>query len=110
MLENLLKQEEEFQPYLLPKDYSFIGPVNQNLLEQFIKVASRFTPAISITKSVHHVLSNKRAVRKVLNILPPRIPIKIYAVTSTGRSLLVHSDIKTYCIQNNIEYPLTVPG
>ena len=109
MLENLFKQEEEFQSYLLPKDYSFIGPVNQNLLEQFIKVASIFTPAISITKSIHHVLSNKMAVRKALNFRPQGILVKIYAVTSTGRSLLVHADIKTYCIQNNIRCLLTVP-
>lgn len=107
MLEELITEEKKFQPYLLNKDYTFIGPTDQSLFESFIKNANKFAPTVSILRSIHHVLSHKESVRKAINFLPPGTLLRIFVVTPTSGNILLHSDIENYCRKNNINYPLS---
>ena len=106
MLTDIFTIEKDFQPFLLKRDYTFIGPVQPNLLKDFINVATKFAPIVSISRSVHHVLSHKQSIEKTLSLLGIEIPLRIYVVTYNNKQLLKYSDIENYCIQNNIIYPI----
>lgn len=105
MLEELIKKEEAFQEHLLNRDYTFIGPSNQELMEEFIKNANNFAPIVSVSRSIHQVLSHKKSVRKAIDLLPPQTDLRIYVVKrSLGKQFLAHSTIDDYSKENN--YPL----
>ncbi len=104
MLQDLIVDEEKFQPYLLENDYTFIGPVDQELFKPFFQTANNFAPVVSIIRSIHHVLSHKESVRKALGLLPPNTPLRIFVVTPARGDVLLHSDIEGYCKRNNIDY------
>jgi hypothetical protein len=105
MLEELLNEEQKFQPYLLKGHYTFIGPENQNLLGKFIEQANLLAPIIAISRTVHHALSHKNSTINALQVLPPKTKLRIYIVIPTTSPILFHSNIEEYCNQNNILYP-----
>jgi len=105
MLQELIALEEKFQPFLLKKDYTFIGPVDQNLFKPFFSNANNFAPVVSFSRSIHHVLSHKESVRKAIALLPTGTPMRIFVVTPARGDILLHSDIEGYCKRNNINFP-----
>ena len=105
MLQDLIVEEEKFQPYLLNNDYTFIGPVDQDLFKPFFQTANNFAPVVSIIRSIHHVLSHKESVKKAIALFPAGTPLRIFVVTPARGDVLLHSDIEGYCKRNNISYP-----
>jgi len=106
MLQDIIIEEQNFQPYLLPNHYTFIGPVNQNLFEDFFRRANLIAPVVAFSRSIHHVLSNKDAVRAALPFLPANSPLRVYVVIPTENSdALFHSSIEDYCEKFNVNYP-----
>lgn len=105
MLEQLLSEEQKFQPYLLEGHYTFIGPEDQNLLGQFIERANWLAPIVAISRTVHHALSHKDSTINALQVFPQNTQLRIYVVIPTNSPILFHSNIEEYCNQNNITYP-----
>jgi hypothetical protein len=108
MLQDLIDLEERFQPYLLNNDYTFIGPVDQQLLNPFISRANDLAPIVSILRTVHHALSHKQSTRHALAVLPPNAELRIYVVYRSldNDSLLIHGTIEGYCQKNKFDFPL----
>jgi hypothetical protein len=107
MLQELIELEDRFQPYLLNNDYTFIGPVDQQLLEPFMRRANNLAPVISMSRSLHDFLSDKDATRQALAVLPPGTPLRIFVVTYTPPprdSFLLHSTIEGYCQEHHIDF------
>lgn len=104
MLQDLINEEEKFRPYLLDRDYTFIGPANQDLFKDFFQAANNFAPIVGISRSIHHVLSHKDSVRKALAFLPAGTLLRIFVVAPSKGDILLHSDIEGYCRRNNINY------
>ncbi len=104
MLEELSDRQERFEPYLKNGHYSFIGPVDQNLFEPFMKTVNRFAPVKSFSRSIHDVLSNKQAVQKTLGMFPDTIELRIYVVQKSDSQILLHDTIEGYCEKNNVDF------
>jgi hypothetical protein len=103
MLQKLLDIQERLEPHLRPGIYSFIGPVNQNLFEPFMRTANNIAPVVAFSRSIHHVLSNKQAVQKALSILSANEPLRIYIVHSKYEDTLFHETVEEYCEAHNID-------
>ena len=105
MNEELFKLEERFQPFLLRNDYTFVGPIDENLMKIFNKAANRIAPRVALLRSVHHVLSNRNATKNALLLLPQDTQLRIFVVLSNGkRNLFLHSTLEEYCRRNNINF------
>lgn len=105
MNEELFEFEEKFQPFLLKNDYTFVGPIDENLMDVFTKAANRIAPGISLLRSIHHALSNRNATRNALLLLPQDAQLRIFVVVSNGkRNIFIHSTLEEYCIRNNINF------
>ena len=106
MLEQLIMLDDGFQPFLRHGDYTFIGPVNQDLMRQFMLRANDFAPARGIFRSIHDALSNRAATRAALAVLPNNTELRIYVI---GRfqgdgDILGHTTIEDYCRNHNIDF------
>ncbi|MCB0743156.1 MAG: hypothetical protein KDC67_04570 [Ignavibacteriae bacterium] len=103
-MDELLELEERFQPFLLNDDYTFIGPTDINLLNEFTRTANRLAPVVAISRSVHHALSHTPSTRTAIGILPPGTELRIYVVIRTNDPILFHATIEEYCDRNNINF------
>ena len=105
MKEKLYDLESQFQPFLLRNDYTFIGPTDPLILNNFYKLVNKLAPRIGILRSIHHALSNRVAVKQSLLYLSEETELKIYVVISNGhRGKVVHTTISEYCVENNINF------
>lgn len=103
MREQLFELENQFQPFLLGNDYTFIGPIDSIVLSKFYEIVNKFAPRKGILRSIHHALIDKNAVKKALLLLSKETELRIYVVISNGhRSKLFHTSIIEYCQKNNI--------
>ena len=104
MNEDVFELEVRFQPYLLKNDYTFVGPLDQNLFQPFMKNANLIAPVVAFSRSIHHALSNKQATLQACRLLPQGTPLKVYVVVSNGHDMLMHADIEEYCRRNKIDF------
>ena len=51
MHEDVFILEQKFQPYLLNNDYTFVGPVDEDLLDNFIHLFSKLQYGLAIILS-----------------------------------------------------------
>ncbi len=96
--------DRRFEPDLKNGHYSFKGPVDENLLEQFMKTGNRFASVNSFIWSMHDVFSNKQAVQKILEMYPDTIALRIYVVQARDKEFLHHDTIEGYCQENNVDF------
>ena len=103
-MKELIDLEERFQPFLQNNDYTFIGPANVTLMENFIRSANMSAPVIANSRSVHHALSHKPSVLGALGILPVDAELRIYVVVNEADDFLFHATIEEYCQRFNIDF------
>lgn len=96
---NLYKQNEHIQRYLLKDHYSFIGPVDENKFEDFVKLSNKISKK-SYFGTIHNVLKDKEATEAALTILG--ITDRRIFVVVPNSQILFHSTLEEYCKQNNI--------
>ena len=106
MLEKLIQLQDRFQPFLKDRDYSFIGPVDQSLLEPFMRRANDLAPIVSINREVRHFLSHRAATLQALDIFPTKTQLRIYIVDGRSDDILLHDTIENYCTKHNIEFEI----
>ncbi|WP_123962581.1 hypothetical protein [Chryseobacterium sp. 5_R23647] len=104
-LENLIEEQSKFDSYLKNSDYTFIGPVNQNLFEPFFKNVNMIAPMRGFPRKIKDFMSNRDAVLKVLSQLPNEEELRIYVIIDRSDDILFHSTIEEYCERFNIQYP-----
>ncbi|WP_116790267.1 hypothetical protein [Flavobacterium psychrotrophum] len=95
MSEDIFKTEEAFQQYLNEGDYTFVGPVNQDLLGIFTFSANLALPG-SQKESIHNALSNKQAIKDVLPGLPEGTPLRVYVVFGSIPNALSYTTTEDY--------------
>jgi len=105
MIEEIITLEEQFQPYLQTGDYTFIGPADEQLFEEFIKTVTLIAPVITTSGSVHDALSNKMAVKHIITRLPKIKETRVYIMAGKGPEVLQHTTIEEYCLANDIRFP-----
>lgn len=98
-----LELDDDFQKYLKEDHYSFVAPVDSNLLDQFIKTVSKIAPS-GFLGTIHKSLSNREATREALRYFPDT-EVRVYIMASRSPSILLHSTVPDYCRKMNIEYP-----
>jgi len=103
-MNELLQLEERFQPFLQNDDYTFIGPSDINLLNEFTQAANRLAPVVAFSRSVHHALSHSPSTRAALGVLPQGTEMRIYVVIRRNDPVWFHATIEDYCETNNIEF------
>ena len=95
MVHNIFNEEEAFQSFLCEGDYTFVGPVDQDLLGIFT-----FSVNMSITdaekESIHTALSNKNAVKDVISGLPEGTQLRVYVVFGNVPNALSYATIDDY--------------
>ena len=101
-LKEVIELQAKLEPYLLPDDYSFIGPENQNLLNQFTNRVNDFAPIVSFNREFRDFLGNKQAVSAALPYLPHGTKLRIYVINGEGDNILLHDTVESYCKRNNI--------
>ncbi len=105
MREQLIALDNRLQPFLTDRNYSFIAPIDQNLLQPFIERVNRIAPTVALSRSIHHALGNRQATRRVLDTIPADIPLRIYVVTIVQNdSILMQETIEDFCRNNNIDF------
>lgn len=104
MNEELFNQEENFQKYLREKDYTFIGPADANLLNEFMKRANLIAPLVGFSRSIHHALSNRSATRSALQYLPANSELRTYVIIRLDDQFLFHATTEEYCKRFDINY------
>lgn len=102
MNDDIFTLEQKFQPYLLNNDYTFVGPVDEDLFNNFIQIAYRINADQKVFYTTHCTLSNTEITRKALQMLPNNAPTRIYVIVNT--KLLLHATIEKYCKRNNIDF------
>jgi len=109
MLQQLIKLEDRFQPYLLNHDYTFIGPADQNLMNVFMKRANDIAPVVSFSRSIHDALSSKDATRRAAASLPIGTPLRLFVIQRTSgayEDMLLHDTLEGYIQKNNIDFQI----
>lgn len=104
-LEQLIEEQAKFEPYLNDTDYTFIGPINQNLFESYMKNTNLIAPMKGFPRKIKDFLSNKDAILKAIALLPPQTELRIYVIIDKSNDILFHSTIEEYCERQNIKYP-----
>jgi len=104
-IENLTEEQSKFEPYLINTDYTFIGPVDQNLFEPFMKNVNLFAPMKGYHRKIKDFMSDKNAVNKALALLPVGTELRIYTIINKSENILFHSTIEEYCETMKISYP-----
>lgn len=104
--EEAFKQEDDFQPYLLKNHYTFIGPENEDLFEDFYRTANKIAPPNPFSRSMHEVLSNKHVVKTAIKYLSKGTPLKVYVmIRQVNPDILIHASIEDYCDRFKVDYP-----
>ena len=103
MNEKIFAQEEDFQPYLLENHYTFVAPINGDLLDKFIKITNEIAPP-NVFHTIHNVLSNRNATKKALEFLPPDTQLRVYVIIPNNDTFLIHATIDDYCKRYNVDY------
>lgn len=96
-LEKLRSIEEKVQICLKKGEYTFIGPVDRESFESFIKNATTIAPA---GRTIHEGLSNKEVISKALLAVNSDLPLRIYVVNSSAPNFLSFDTIEGYCELN----------
>lgn len=104
MLKELIQLQDRFQPFLRNRDYTFIGPEDQSLLEPFMRRANDLAPIVSFNRELRHFLNNRAAAIQALEVLPANTPLRIYVVDGTTEDFLFHDTLENYCANHNIEF------
>lgn len=104
MLKDLIKEQEKFSPFLRGRDYTFIGPSDPNLFDQFCRIVNDYAPVTGFNRSIHDALSHEKSVSVALQHFPQNIELKIYVISRVDDSMLLFSDIHLYCQRNNLSY------
>ena len=105
MYNELKKIQEKFKPIIKPGHYMFIAPSDKNELLKFIEIANKYAPRVSISRTVHQVLSSEIAIDKAVSNYPSSTPFEIFVVTdATQRQLLPNTSLKDYCETIGIDY------
>lgn len=104
MLEELIQLQNRFQPFLRNRDYTFIGPEDQSLLEPFMRRANDLAPIVSIAREIRHFLNNREAAIQALGALPADTQLRIYVVDGRSDDILLLDTIENYCANNKIEF------
>lgn len=84
--------EQKFQPYLLNNDYTFVGPVDVDVFDSFIKIAHKINAIKKPLYTTNCTLSNTKITRKALQLLPTNAPIRVYVSINT--KIVLHSESK----------------
>lgn len=104
MYDDIFTLEQKFQPYLLNNDYTFVGPVDEDLFDNFIQNANQINASKEIFYTTNCTLSNTEVTRKALQMLPNDAPIRVYVIVNT--KILLHATIEKYCKRNSIEFKI----
>lgn len=110
-LDELIKEEEEFQKHLLPGHYTLIASTDLLSNRSFLLAVNDCAPVVAISRTVHHALSNKDCVHKVLRTLSANISLEIFIITPDARGdyILLHDGLESYCQKNNIGFKRSNP-
>lgn len=100
---NTLELDDDFQKHLQNDHYSFVAPVNPDLLEQFMKTVNQIA-ATSFFGTIHDALSNRAATRQTLQYFLDA-ELRVYIMISRDPSFLMHLSVEQYCEKMNIQYP-----
>ena len=103
-MEELINQQNDFRQYLRGNDYTFIGPVNQNLFEPFMRNVNILAPVVAFSRSIHHALSHEDSILKSIATLPAGTPLRLYVIINESDDILIHSTIEEYCDRFGINY------
>ena len=103
-MEELITLEDRFQPFLQNNDYTFIGPVDAELMDGFMKNVNMLAPVVSSSRTIHHALSHQQSVRSSLPSLPANTPLRIYVVIRENDVFLIHATIEDYCERFGIDF------
>lgn len=103
-MEELITLEDRFQPFLQNNDYTFIGPLNADLMEGFMRNVNMLAPVVGTSRTIHHAMSHQPAVRQSLLSLPVDTDLRIYVVVRENDSFLIHATIEDYCERFNIDF------
>lgn len=104
MHDEIFHLEQKFQPYLLNNDYTFVGPTDKDLLDNFIQIANQINASKKIFYTTNCTLSNAEIIRKAIQMLPNNAPVQVYVIINT--KILLHATIEKYCKRNNIEFKI----
>jgi len=94
--------ENKFQQHLRDGDYTFIGPSDSTQFQQFFQAVNLRAPVIAISRTIHHALTNKEAVKYVNSTYFNDQELRIYVVIGSIPYALAHATIEEYCKRNNI--------
>lgn len=106
MVEELIQLQDRFQPFLRNNDYTFIGPVKQNLLELFMRRANELAPIVNIDRELRHFLNHRTAALQALHVLPAGTQLRIYVVDGGTDNIFLHDTIENYCANHKIEFKI----
>ncbi|WP_405266291.1 hypothetical protein [Cellulophaga sp. Ld12] len=102
-MEDLIELEERFQPFLQSNDYTFIGPMDMALMENFMRQVNLSAPVIGLGRTIHDALSHKPSVHSTLLTLPLNTALRIYVVINEGNNL-IHATIEDYCERFGLDF------
>jgi hypothetical protein len=104
MTDYIYNLEKEFQPYLPAGFYTFIGPANQNQLGDFTSIVNLVAPSHNTARTINNALSNKSAIKQVLNTMYQGAALKVYVVEGDLPYGLIYSTIDEYCERFDIQF------
>lgn len=99
----VVELDDDFQKHLQEDHYSFVGPVNPELFDQFVRTVNQIAPT-GFLGTIHNALSNRIATRQALRYFP-NAELRVYIMPSRDPSLLLYCTIPEYCRRMNIQYP-----
>lgn len=104
MLNELLIKEKELQKHLTNEEYSFIGPLDKNMLADFIKKVNNIAPIVGFERRLVDSVGNKEAVLQVLRTLPRNLKLQIYILPIKEiDGLFLYDTFEAYCLKHNLE-------
>lgn len=104
MTDYIFTLENDFQPYLLDGYYTFIGPSNTDLLGDFTSVVNLISTTNNASRSINNSLSDKNAVKHVINVMYQNEGLSIYVVEGSLPNGLLYTTLKEYCQKFNINF------
>lgn len=98
--------ETKFQPYLRPGDFTFIGPLNPEMMSDYINKVNLFAPTNFFSTSYKEALLDKPSIAKAVSLLPIGTELRIFIINGEGnkRNIFIHSTIEEYCKKYNIDF------
>lgn len=106
MIDQLFERERDFQQFLKPHKYTFVGPLKH--LQEYIRLVHEQNPDGAVSGDLNCSLKNKDCIRKAIAKLPENTALTIYVATETSAvSKWVPAwEITDYCKTRNIDFTL----